>query len=278
MFILKSLNEIDAPYMNGILLEESDDKGSKGGNDTTKTGGASFQQVQESFNNLLNRYSDAEKAAWQLFNENKDYRDRINNLQSKLPGDNQKVISKEDADLLEKVKSNEELSKRINDDGVESVSKALKEGAEARAKVEKMERDQARTDIAKAYGYNEKPFIKLAEDVELETEYETVDGEKRVKAFVQTGENERVELSEFVDKNWAEFKPSLQADDEAGGKPGDGGNSNTRNWINQSPANKNGKKAKGSDLLQERLKRNRERAGAGNPLAPNRNNVETENK
>jgi hypothetical protein len=212
-------------WINARLLFAPDGDGSGGSN-----GESLPESVVKAFEKLLDRKGgDTSAVAMMLFDENKRYRDKINELTGKVPVEGAVVLNAADAQAWEAYKA---LGTH------EEVKQAVEQRGQLQGQLDSLARESAIRDAAAAAGYK---FTVLQDRDEVARlkgkalsyavrEIEK-DGTKAKVAFVKDGDTEKP-LSDYAQEHWGEFMPSLvvQGTEQQNGTPypaqfsGTGGN------------------------------------------------------
>ena len=152
-----------------------------------------------------------------LMTENKEYRDQrrelraeVEDLKKKIPSEDTVILTDDEVKLW---KSYQELGKP------EDLKKTSSKIVELQGELDKRDRKDELTRVAGISGFKPSVFFDLAESKGLATEIREieVDGEKVERAFVKFASDEKgamLPMSEFVDSQLADYKPSLIVEDK----------------------------------------------------------------
>lgn len=188
--------------------------GDDGGNDDNGITDA----VTKAFEKLVARKGgDSNAVALMLFDENKRYRDTINDLRGKVPAEGAVVLAGADAQAYEAYKA---LGKP------EEVKAAIEKRDQLQGQLDDVTRDATIRDAAAAAGFKFSVLSerdKVARKVDGKTLMFAVreverDGKRSNVAFVKDGDTEKP-LSEYAAEKWADYMPALvQGNQSSNGK------------------------------------------------------------
>lgn len=176
--------------------------GGAGNDNPANNGGDLEKRLLDAFAGIANKQGGADAAGVLLLQENKQYRDRISQLQNelataqgKLPGEGAVVLTSEQAAEWQ---TYQELGKP--DD-----LKQLK------GNYTQLQRDKLFQEAAAAHGF--KPAVlsnlKGIDDFQIEVREQEVDGKKVKVAVAKNGDGQERPLPQLIDEKWADFKPAL---------------------------------------------------------------------
>lgn len=144
------------------------------------------------------------KVISRLLKENHEGREKVRDLSSKLPPDGAVVLSGDDAKRWETYRS-------LGDDPAK-IKEALDSGAQAIEWKSNHERDQSYSAAAKAGGYNEPLFKRLAaqDGIKVVTKEEAnAAGKKVARPYVVNDKGKETALADYVAANWGELADAL---------------------------------------------------------------------
>lgn len=209
-------------WTNARLLM-SPDGDSSGGGDGGNDGLP--EAVTKAFEKLLERKGgDASAVAMMLFTENKQYRDTINELRGKVPGDGALVLNADEAKDWQEYKA---LG------AVADVKQGLEQRTQLQTQVEEAQRESTLRTVAETAGYKPTVLMQLdrmakAGGKELAFEVRDVqqEGGKTARVpYVKDGDTEH-SLSDYASANWGDFLPALAAQSQ--GQGGNGASAGVR--------------------------------------------------
>lgn len=172
---------------------------------------------------LLSKHNnDAQAAINQLLTENFKLREDKRGLKAQVeafekakPAEGSVVLSKADAEKWEAYKA---FGK------AEDIKAAIAERDTLKTEVDMAKREQSLRDVAEVEGWNFGVIKRLAADVQFEiVDGKNDKGEAIRFANVVTKNGDRTETklaSEYAEKEWKEFLPSLKVSEEPAAKPG----------------------------------------------------------
>lgn len=195
MFLKRNLHDVMFRY---------DADASQGGADTKAISDA----VKESLQRFLERNGgNANTALETLYTENKEYRDTIRDLKSKVPTEGAVVLSADEA---------QQWSAYKQFGAVADVQKAIDERTQLQGQLAETQRVEMLRDIASKAGYKPDVLIDLdrierakGKTLIYEMRDMTVDGKAVKVPFVKDGDKE-LGLGDFATTNWTSFLPALQ--------------------------------------------------------------------
>jgi hypothetical protein len=175
------------------------------------TGGQDWQQ---SLSNLIQRQGGEGAAATLLFHENRQYRDRIRQLEQQVPGQDAVVLS---GDQVQAWQAYQGLGAPTD------VQQRLTAAEQASTELATLKRAEQMRAVADAVGYKPGVLHKLADGLTLEMREEQVEGQAARVPYVVTGENQAQPLTDYAQQHWADFLPALQAQQQQQQPPQGGG-------------------------------------------------------
>lgn len=154
-------------------------------------------EVAQSLQNLMQRQGGPDATAVLLYQENRDYRERIRALEGQVPGEGAVVLSAEQAQQWR-------AYQQLGDPA------AL---AESRQQLTTLQRNALMRDAAAAHGYKAEVLRDLPGigDLTIEVREVEKDGKKAKVAVVVDGDQQRP-LPDLIAEKWAHFAPALTAD------------------------------------------------------------------
>lgn len=161
----------------------------------------------QAFQSLLAKHSnDALAVASKLFDENFTHRQRIRELEGKVPADGTVILSKADAERFEAFKA---LGKKPDE-----LKQALADAENATNENAVLKKKDILRDVAAAHGYK----LSVLQDQDQKSgglEYKLKDegkaGETRKVAYVVV-EGKESPLEEYAAEQWADYMPALKAE------------------------------------------------------------------
>lgn len=232
-----------------IYRYSPDGNGGGGQGDPAGNGGDGDRlerRLTEAFENLAGREGGRDAAGIVLLQENRQYRERIRQLERQVE-DLQGQAPAEDAVVLEGDEA--QAWKAYQDLGTPE------EIRQQRGDYELLQRRQVLTQAADAHGYKAPVLERLAGDLAVEMREEKQDGETVNVAYVVPGEDgngQAARLDQYAKEHWSDFMPALAA---GNGNEGGGG----RTFVTQSPAgDESGKGDPVDKYLEQREERIKE--------------------
>jgi hypothetical protein len=163
------------------------------------TGGQDWQQ---SLSNLIQRQGGEGAAATLLFQENREHRQRIRELEQRVPGEGAVVLTGDQAQAWQAYQG---LGAPTD------LQQQLEQAQQASTELATLKRAEQMRAVADAVGYKPGVLHKLADGLTLEMREEQVEGQAARVPYVVTGENQAQPLTDYAQQHWADFLPALQA-------------------------------------------------------------------
>jgi hypothetical protein len=160
------------------------------------------QDWQQSLSNLIRREGGADATAQLLFQENREHRQRIRELEQRVPGEGAVVLSGDQAAAWQTYQG---LGAPTD------VQQRLTAAEQAQQELAGLRRAEQIRGVAEAAGYRPTVLERLAEGLTLELREEQVEGQAARVPYVVTGENQAQPLTDYAQQHWADFLPALQA-------------------------------------------------------------------
>jgi hypothetical protein len=185
--------------------EKPDPQGGNGNNGGGNGGGGSGADLATVAAGLLAKSSgDANRVIRRLLKENYDYRQDINGLKAKLPGEGAVVLSGDEAKNWEKFKA-------MGDP--KDVAKKLGDGEAAIKDIGDIRLSQGYRDAAEAGGYKPALFERMAKQDGLKVSVKSVEqnGKSVRSAFVVGEDGKETPLKSYVDSEWKDFAAEITA-------------------------------------------------------------------
>jgi hypothetical protein len=213
------------------------------------------QDWQQSLSNLIRREGGADATAQLLFQENREHRQRIRQLEQQLPGEGAVVLTGDQAAAWQAYQG---LGAPTD------VQQRLTAAEQAQNELAGLRRAEQIRGVAEAAGYRPTVLERLAEGLEFEVREEQRDGQTaRVPYVVARGEQgeQRTPLVEYAQAHWVDFMPALRAEQAAGQQqlPTQGG-------VTYPPQQGGGRPAPGDPVRAFIQQSNERREQAANPL------------
>lgn len=191
--------------LHRILLDPS---GAEGG--TPAPAGKEFD-IDGAVQRLLAKHGNAERAMGYLLRDNQTYRKKNAELKAKIPAEGTLVLAGDDAKAWDEYKS---LGKA--GDLKASLQAALAERDQAKEEAGSLRRAETYKQAAELHGYKASVLADLIERKKLPVEVkdEDVKGKPAKVAYVKdevNGKPVETKLTEYVEKNWPDYVPSLLA-------------------------------------------------------------------
>lgn len=225
-----------------------------GGNSGNNTGsgsgnGSGNNDIIQSLQNLIGRNNgDTGAVATLLFNENYQLRDRVRQLEGRVPAEGSMVLTGDQVTAWQ-------AYQQIGD--VATVQQRLTDGQTAISERDTLRRDGVLRDVAEMSGFRLSVLqgIRGATDLQYEVREVDENGQRVRRAFVRNGET-TTPVADYANQHWADFLPALRVAQQGhGGVP--------------FPAQNAGSGAAGTDLVAQALQRQQAaRDAAPNPLKP----------
>jgi hypothetical protein len=174
--------------------------GSQNQNQPQPQGGG--QDWQQALANLIQRQGSEGAAATLLFNENRDYRERIRQLEQQLPGEGAVVLSGDQAAAWQTYQG---LGAPTD------LQQQLEQAQQAQNELAGLRRAEQIRGVAEAAGYRPTVLERLAEGLTLELREEQVEGQTARVPYVVSGEGHAEPLTSYAQQHWADFLPALSA-------------------------------------------------------------------
>jgi hypothetical protein len=181
-----------------------------GGPQTPPQGGG--QDWQQALNNLIQRQGGVDSTAALLFQENREHRQRIRELEQRLPGEGAVVLTGDQAQAWQ---TYSQLGNPAE------VQQRLTAAEQAQQELAGLRRAEQVRSVAEAAGYKPNVLQRLAEGLTLDLREQQVEGQTARVPVVVTGEGQQQQatpLAEYAQQHWADFLPALQA--QGGPQPG----------------------------------------------------------
>jgi hypothetical protein len=163
------------------------------------------QDWQQALSNLIQRQGGEGAAATLLFNENREHRQRIRELEQRVPGEGAVVLSGDQAAAWQTYQG---LGAPTD------VQQRLTAAEQAQQELAGLRRAEQIRGVAEAAGYKPGVLERLAEGLTLELREEQRDGQTARVPYVVTGENQAEPLAEYAQTHWADFLPALRAEQQ----------------------------------------------------------------
>ena len=201
----------------GVFYRQDEGSGGGGGSGGGSGGSGDVEaRLQQAMDRLLARKDgDTSAVIKMLLSENHDLRDTNRTLREKQVPEGGVILAQSDAALWEKYKA---LG------SPDDLQTAKTERDASKGELKKRDREQHLRDVAEVAGYKAKPLQRLATKDSgdpLEFEIETVEGEGK-RVIVIDGDK-RTPISEYAEREWADWLPSLTTTGGAGAGNGQGG-------------------------------------------------------
>lgn len=183
-------------------------------------------EVATAFQNLVARQGSLDAAGLLLFQENKQHRDKIRELESqlrdlqgKLPGEGAAVLDKDNVALWQAYQT---LGKP---DELQQV----------KADYGRLQRELVIQKAADAHQLKAGVLGKLAEALVIEVKEVEQNGQKTAVAMVKGEDGKETPLPDYAKNNWADFLPSLQVTPSQTATPFPRQHIGGKNSVNTSP-------------------------------------------
>lgn len=184
----------------------------------------------------------------QLLNENHSYRERIRQLEGRVPAEGSVVLAGDD---LARWQAYQALGQPTD------LQATIAERDDFRTRLTVREREDLVREVAGVTGYKEATLKRLIGDLTIEVREVDEAGKKVKKAFVKLENNAEQPLTEYAAREWADVLPALKAEKPSG----------TR-WL---PQNSGSGNEPPPSLVDEFIERRRKAAeGRSNPLQKKR--------
>lgn len=192
-------------------------------------------------NRLLERHSnDAGAVSVLLYDENRQYREKIRQLQEQLPPDSAVILT--DPAEIDAWNQRGDLAAQLE---------------QAQQQIAAHERAQAIHSAAQAAGYNERVLSGLISQIAEPAALETAERDGQTVATIRIGaEADPIPLTDYAAQHWADYMPALRPETRPTGTP----------YPTQ--AGSNGQAPQGGSLADQYIERMQRRAAAANPLRP----------
>lgn len=158
-------------------------------------------EVATAFQNLVSRQGSLDAAGLLLFQENKQHRDKIRELESqvrdlqgKLPGEGAAVLDKDNVALWQAYQT---LGKPD-------------ELKQVKAEYGRLQRTLVIQEAAEAHKFKPSVLSALAGELAIEVKQVEQNGQKTAVAVVKAQDGKETPLPEYASTHWADFLPSLQ--------------------------------------------------------------------
>jgi hypothetical protein len=177
--------------------------GSQNQNPPQPQGGG--QDWQQALSNLIRREGGADATAQLLFQENREHRQRIRELEQRVPGEGAVVLSGDQAQAWQTYQG---LGAPTD------VQQRLTAAEQAQQELSGLRRAEQVRSVAEAAGYRPTVLERLAEGLTLELREEQRDGQTARVPYVVTKSEQgeqRTPLAEYAQTHWADFLPALSA-------------------------------------------------------------------
>jgi hypothetical protein len=163
------------------------------------------QDWQQSLSNLIRREGGADATAQLLFQENREHRQRIRELEQRVPGEGAVVLTGDQAAAWQTYQG---LGAPTD------VQQRLTAAEQAQNELAGLRRAEQIRGVAEAAGYKPGVLQKLAEGLTLELREEQRDGQTARVPYVVSGEGQQQQatpLADYAQQHWADFLPALSA-------------------------------------------------------------------
>jgi hypothetical protein len=163
------------------------------------------QDWQQSLSNLIRREGGADATAQLLFQENREHRQRIRELEQRVPGEGAVVLSGDQAAAWQTYQG---LGAPTD------VQQRLTAAEQAQQELAGLRRAEQIRGVAEAAGYRPTVLERLAEGLTLELREEQVEGQAARVPYVVTKSEQgeqRTPLADYAQQHWADFLPALSA-------------------------------------------------------------------
>jgi hypothetical protein len=163
------------------------------------------QDWQQSLSNLIRREGGADATAQLLFQENREHRQRIRELEQRVPGEGAVVLTGDQAAAWQAYQG---LGAPTD------VQQRLTAAEQAQNELAGLRRAEQIRGVAEAAGYRPTVLERLAEGLEFEVREEQRDGQTARVPYVVTKSEQgeqRTPLAEYAQQHWADFLPALSA-------------------------------------------------------------------
>jgi hypothetical protein len=154
---------------------------------------------------LIRREGGADATAQLLFQENREHRQRIRELEQRVPGEGAVVLSGDQAAAWQTYQG---LGAPTD------VQQRLTAAEQAQQELAGLRRAEQIRGVAEAAGYRPTVLERLAEGLTLELREEQVEGQAARVPYVVTKSEQgeqRTPLADYAQQHWADFLPALSA-------------------------------------------------------------------
>jgi hypothetical protein len=185
------------------MSEEQDSQNSQQQQQPQPQGGG--QDWQQSLSNLIRREGGADATAQLLFQENREHRQRIRELEQQLPGEGAVVLTGDQAAAWQTYQG---LGAPTD------VQQRLTAAEQAQNELAGLRRAEQIRGVAEVAGYRPTVLERLAEGLEFEVREEQRDGQTARVPYVVSGEGQQQQatpLADYAQTHWADFLPALSA-------------------------------------------------------------------
>lgn len=207
-----------------------DSDGGGGGGSGASDDGVSQEELERQAQQAVEDGRAIQKIT-RLLEDNYQLRDERRNLQDRLPGEGEVVLSPDQADQLREMGA-------LGEDGtlqVEDVQERLDEAESAQEELEAYRRREARQEVFEAAELNEQAAEDiLSDDLEYEVETsENDDGEEEKEAYVVTEDGKRP-VQDYIQDEYSEpIQNALFSSEGSAGDSGDGEGSGSSSSVPQ---------------------------------------------
>jgi hypothetical protein len=198
---------------------------------------------------LIRREGGADATAQLLFQENREHRQRIRELEQRVPGEGAVVLTGDQAAAWQAYQG----LGAPND-----VQQRLTAAEQAQQELSGLRRAEQVRSVAEAAGYRPTVLERLAEGLEFEVREEQRDGQTARVPYVVSGEGHAEPLTSYAQQHWADFLPALSAQQQQQAPQGGG--------VTYPPQQGGGRPAPGDPVRAFIQQSNERREQAANPL------------
>jgi hypothetical protein len=178
---------------------------SQGGGQNPQSPQGGGHDWQQALNNLIQRQGGVDSTAALLFQENREHRQRIRELEQRVPGEGAVVLTGDQAQAWQ---TYSQLGNPAE------VQQRLTAAEQAQQELAGLRRAEQVRSVAEAAGYKPNVLQRLAEGLTLDLREQQVEGQTARVPVVVTGEGQQQQatpLAEYAQQHWADFLPALQA-------------------------------------------------------------------
>jgi hypothetical protein len=169
------------------------------------TGGRDEATILEGLQNLMRRQGGADATAQLLYHENARHRERIRELEQRVPGEGAVVLS---GDQVQAWQTYSQLGAPTD------LQQRLTAAEQAQQELAGLRRSEQIRGVAEAAGYKASVLERLAEGLTLELREEQREGQAARVPYVVSGEGQQQQatpLADYAQAHWADFLPALSA-------------------------------------------------------------------